>query len=93
MTALNLLLSCLLEIAWPLVTVAVAYWLHDGLKQWISREATTIRELREELRRTQEDWTKHFSTQQKAHDQLASLVKHISAAPNPLGRSYNPRSG
>lgn len=89
---MNVALGFVLELLWPTVVLAAAYFLWDFAKAWLSRDATAVRELKAELAATHVDWEKRFSQYERAHDTLVTRVNNMQPTPNPLGKTYSTRS-
>jgi hypothetical protein len=79
-------------IIWPLVALAIAALATYAFTRWLARDTTTVRELRAELKATQEDWGKRFEKYERAHDMLVTRFNNTSPSPNPLGKTYSTRS-
>lgn len=79
-------------IAWPLALVVVSVLAYLGFIRWLAREVTTVRELRAELKATQDDWQARFARYERGHDQLVTRINNMNPMPNPLGK-FGTRTG
>ena len=66
----------------------------DGWRRYLAKDTATVRELRIELKGTQEDWEKRFHAHERELDTVGKHVKALAARDgvSPLGKSYSTRS-
>lgn len=84
------------ELAWPTAAVVIALFTFFGWLRWLQRETEnqkTARELRAEVNERDKDWLEKFGSLERRQAVIETAIRNLqSDRPNPLGRSYSPRS-
>jgi hypothetical protein len=85
--------SFLMECAWPLATVAVAYFAQYAAYRWIQQRSVDIAKHVEER---DVEWRAKFETLERDTNSRITHLERNAAVSNsdfrPMGRNYNPRA-
>lgn len=87
------------DIAWPVVALFASGFAFDAFRQWLKRDATTVKDLKREISELTAEWTHKFEREKEQNERRIGAIERALNAQgqregrNPLGAHYTTRGG